>query len=418
MLTTDQVRVRHRKGNILVAPLKPAERSRLTQAAEAYVSLVKAHVGGTRGELDTALDRVPHLRTDYKLLKGLRKLLFDRCHFEVYEDADPPKWRRETFAHAAKVRRELSDGDTFDRPLVLQRVAAQFSTTAEILESQLFADLKANQRLTSFDGLSAPMLLDTYEIAQRQAVLLRATRVVVHLRCADPSVYRLFFSRLKFRRLLHTVHPCEGGGFRIDIDGPFSLFSSVTKYGLQLALMLPLLQRASEWQLDADVLWGKERIPMRYHLEGTAPQTPGEGTLRLRDEVQNLIESFERLDSPWQVSLADDLLELPGIGMCVPDVVFQQGKHRVFLEVMGYWSRDAVWKRVELVEAGLPNPIIFAVSSRLRVSEEALDTELPGALYVYKGVISAATVEERLNGLVGATASSRTPPRLNRDNGN
>ena len=49
----------------------------------------------------------------------------------------------------------------------------------------------------------------------------------------------------------------------------------------------------------------------------------------------------------------------------------------VYLEVLGFWSRDAVWRRVELVERGLPQRIVFAVSKHLRVSEEALDDEHP-----------------------------------------
>ena len=66
---------------------------------------------------------------------------------------------------------------------------------------------------------------------------------------------------------------------------------------------------------------------------------------------------------------------------------------------MGYWSRAAVWKRVELVQAGLAERVLFAVSSRLRVSEEVLDGDLPGALYVYKQTLSARTVAERLEQL-------------------
>jgi len=67
---------------------------------------------------------------------------------------------------------------------------------------------------------------------------------------------------------------------------------------------------------------------------------------------------------------------------------------------MGYWSRAAVWKRVELVQAGLRERILFAVSSRLRVSEDVLDGALPGALYVYKQTMSARVIAERLEQLV------------------
>jgi hypothetical protein len=99
----------------------------------------------------------------------------------------------------------------------------------------------------------------------------------------------------------------------------------------------------------------------------------------------------------------------------VPDLVFQatgaDGKPVVvYLEVMGYWSRAAVWQRVELVQAGLRERVLFAVSSRLRVSEEVLDGDLPGALYVYKGTMSARTVLERLDVLSSAKTKRAPDP--------
>ncbi len=84
----------------------------------------------------------------------------------------------------------------------------------------------------------------------------------------------------------------------------------------------------------------------------------------------------------------------------------------IYLEVMGYWSRAAVWRRVELVQAGLGERILFAVSSRLRVSEEVLEGDLPGALYVYKGAMSARVIAERLEILTlrkGTTPASCNP---------
>ena len=41
----------------------------------------------------------------------------------------------------------------------------------------------------------------------------------------------------------------DGGGYRIEIDGPYSLFESVTKYGLELALLLPALEACDSVQL-------------------------------------------------------------------------------------------------------------------------------------------------------------------------
>ena len=68
----------------------------------------------------------------------------------------------------------------------------------------------------------------------------------------------------------------------------------------------------------------------------------------------------------------------------------------VCIEVLGFWSRDAVWRRIELAQQGLPVPVIFVVSKHLRVSEEVLDDSLEGEIYVYKNSMRPRAVLERL----------------------
>jgi hypothetical protein len=210
---------------------------------------------------------------------------------------------------------------------------------------------------------------------------------------------RALFRRLKFLQLLHVITRTDAG-YRVVIDGPFSLFESVTRYGLRLAQVLPVLEDCEAWKLEADVRWGKEKRPLVFRLEGGAASAASEEP-PLPDEVRALMKSFAALATPWRASANTTILELPGVGLTVPDVVFQKrgddgAVRRVYLEVMGYWSRAAVWQRVELVQAGLAETVVFAVSSRLRVSEEVLDAELPSALYVYKGTMSARAIAERL----------------------
>lgn len=400
MLTTDLVRVRRRAGHLHVPALRPAEKKRLLAVAEQYVAAARAAVGRTRAAFEAACGEAPCKATDHKLVKGLRKLVEDRCVFEVPEDVDPPALRRAVFARAAEVRRALDDDAGFDADAVIETGAAAFDVPAGEVRDALFADLRENHVLTSFDAISAPALVESYETARKQAVLLRAARVSVTFRRPDPGGFRLFFRRLKFHRLLYTATRLPGGACRIDIDGPFSLFRSVTTYGLQLALLLPVLEACGpRWELDADILWGPERRRLRFRLEGDPSAAAARDDARLPDEVARLYDRFRKAKSAWGAEVAHAVLDLPGAGLCVPDLLFTHRPtgRRVFFEALGYWSREAVWRRVELVEAGLPHPIVFAVSSRLRVSEEVLDEALPGRLYVYKGVMSARAVEERLD---------------------
>lgn len=405
MLTTDLVRVIRRSGRLHVPMPRPAQRSRLVELATTYTQLAREHVGRTRAELTGALDAVAHEAADFKASRGLRKLVEDRCTFEPCADLDPPVLRRELFSEAASARRSVPGDGTFSRRAVLESVASRLGIGVDDIEAGLYADLRENHRLREFERIDGPALVDAYERALVQAVLLRALRVRVKLSCADPSGYRTFLRKLKFHRLLFTVQRLDDGSHLIVIDGPFSIMKAVTKYGLKLALLVPLLERSGTWELDADVLWDRDREPLLYHLEGK--QTARGSAGRLPDEVRKLLTGFGKLDSPWRAEVAHEILDLPGVGVCVPDLVFTHAQtgSRAYLEVLGFWSRDAVWQRVDLVREGLSHPIIFAVSSRLRVSEEVLPADLPGQLYVYKGVMRPSAILERLQALVPAAGS-------------
>jgi predicted nuclease of restriction endonuclease-like RecB superfamily len=277
------------------------------------------------------------------------------------------------------------------------------------LDQALYADLRGAQTLKSMQGIAAADLVDAYELAQAQAVLLRAVRLTIDVDCRTPGAYRALFHKLKFLRLLYLIQPLPAGGYRIEIDGPFSLFDSVTKYGLKLALVLPAVRACAAFRLEAEVRWGKDRTPLTFRLEGkNLASSPDDEPPRLADEVSRLLADLAALKSPWKISPATEILNLPGLGLCIPDLVFQKPRSaiRVYVEVLGFWSRAAVWRRVELVEQGLSQRILFAVSQHLRVSEEVLGDELPGALYVYKRILSARTVLERVQALAERAAAT------------
>lgn len=279
------------------------------------------------------------------------------------------------------------------------------------IEAALYSDLRSAQLLTSAPALTPAMLVELYELAGPQAMLLRAVRVTVEVESGSPAAYRTLFRKLKFLRLLYVITPRDDGGYLLEIDGPFSLFESATRYGLALALALPAIRELDRWKLVADVRWGTQRTPLTCKLEGgvaagsasaSAAASSEEAEAALPDELAALVASFQELDSNWKVTAATAVLDLPGVGVCVPDLTFRHRKRKkleVHLEVLGYWSRAAVWKRIELVRAGLAHRIVFAVGQQLRVSEEVLDDELPGALYVYKRTLSARAVLERLEAL-------------------
>jgi predicted nuclease of restriction endonuclease-like RecB superfamily len=407
VLTAELVNARRRGGQLRIVALDDAARARAAELAELFLALARDHVGRSREELEEAWDAIAVAPQDRRLADGIRKLVEDRCELDAESAHDPAELRRALFLRAAAARR---DGG-FDRQAIVDETAARSALAREDLEREIYADLRGAHVLRAIAPTSPGGLADAYDLGQAQAVLLRAVRVSVEVECSSPGAYRALFRKLKFLRLLHSIRTRDEGGYRIDIDGPYSLFDSVTKYGLQLALALPVIRESDRWRIEADVRWGKDRTPLVFRLEGgrapeedaardtsrTSARDPG----RLPDDVDALVRGIRALDTPWKVSPASTILDLPGVGLCVPDLLLEHRDtgDRVHLEVLGFWSREAVWRRVELVERGLGGRILFAVSQHLRVSQEALGDDRPGALYVYKRVMNARAVLERVEAL-------------------
>jgi uncharacterized protein len=397
VLTADLVRARRQGSELRVTELSSKQRPRALELTRDFVALAEAHVGQTRAELEEAFSSVDVAASEHKLALGLRKLVEDRLEFEMESAQDPRELRAQVFVAAAHERREQGPGEPLDRDAFLAREAAKRDCTVEQLLRALYADLRHAQVVRGFAAVEPAHLVERYDLAQKQAVLLRAIDVTAEVRCRDAYAYRGLFRKLKFFRLLHRIEALDTGGYRVHIDGPFSLFSSANKYGLELALALPALLACDEYKVSANIRWGKERKPLTFAIEGRASLRDSEPA-RLPDEIAAFLTRFVALDSAWSAEAASDILELPGVGLCVPDLRFvhRSTGELVYLEALGYWSRDAVWKRVELCERGLTSRVIFALSTRLRVSEEVLGDVSTSELYVYKGTMSAREVLRRL----------------------
>jgi uncharacterized protein len=400
MLTADLVRATCRAGRLHVTPLAGKQRARAQELAAAYLDIATAHTGSAQHELKEGFAAVEVASREVKLAAGLIKLIEDACEFDAEGPVDPRQLRSEVFTLAAAARRNPPEGTRFDRAALLEQASQSHGLTPERLEHALYSDLKSQHRLLRAAELSPATLLQRYDLAQLQAVLLRAVKITAHISCATPAAYRDLFRKLKFRRLLFQVRPEPAGGYRLDIDGPFSLFESVTKYGLQLALMLPALLAADSLDLQAQLRWGKARAPVTFSLEHRGAAATDPERARLPDEVEALLDTFQAGRDRWRAQPADDVFDLPGVGLCIPDLRFTHDTGTsVHLEVLGYWSRDAVWQRVEMVQKGLGKKLLFAASERLRVSEQVLADHPSGALYVYKNSLSAKAILQHLERL-------------------
>jgi predicted nuclease of restriction endonuclease-like RecB superfamily len=406
MLTGDLVRVKVAKQRVIPRYLD-REAPHWLEAAESLLLLFREGSGMTRGELGAEIDELFGGDAATQVYRGLAKVLEDRAEFEVVADAPPEEVREKVFTAAADYRQQLRSAPPgpahrahFRRDEVLSAVAEELKLEPEAIVRSLFADLRDENRLLRFEDLTAQRLIDRYNVALAQAILLRSVHVKAEVRRENPARLRQLFRRLKFHRLLYQVEGSMRDGYVFQIDGPLSLFSATTKYGLQVALFLPALLHCADFRLEAELRWGKKREPRSFYLDsrdGLISHQADTGTF-VPAELTAFVERFRQVAPDWEISQSTEVIELGRDGVWVPDyrLVYTPTGTDVFLDVLGFWKRSSVERLTRLLSREGRHRFILAISDRLKVDEDALQ-DLQGPILRFKEIPNATELAALLN---------------------
>ena len=405
MLTSDLVRARVR-GKTIEPTWIDTSRGDLREPAETMVDIVRQAVdeGWSQGDLVEALDGATATHRSHKVLRGLRKLLLDRCDFEVDAPLPPVELRRRVFLKAREMGPlDLAHG-ALDRTTaadVLQAVATELDVTVEAVDRALYGDLKDAQVLASFRDIGVDELLQRYNVALVQALLLKSVQVRIELEGPSVPRVRQLLRYAKFHQLVHRAHR-KGEMLTLELDGPTSMFSQSTRYGLQLAIFFPaLLLQDVPWRMEADVLWTKARHRKTLevtHTQGLVSHYADTGAYVPR-EVAWFAERWEATgsDSGWKMTDDTAPIELGGRGVVLPDFTFKKGRKTAHLEIVGFWRKAWLERRLEGLRRHGPGNLVLAVSKKLAVGQkEALD-DTPVEVIAFSQVVPVKSVLEALD---------------------
>jgi predicted nuclease of restriction endonuclease-like RecB superfamily len=430
MLTGKMVRVRYVRHTVVPYYLDEKD-SMWLEVAERLIQLFKAHLQSTRGELEDEVNEVFGDAPSPQIHQGLAKLLEDRCEFAVVSGQPPEQLRAASFEAAARQRAEARkpaggsprDGTAdsaapshelphvgfapahhFDRAAALAEAATALGVAAEEVERCLFADLRGEQQLVSFRDITPERLLQRYNVALAQAVLLRAVSVQVKVRGEPPQRYRQLLRLLKFHRLMCEAEAVGEDAWCLRLDGPLSLFSATQKYGLQLALFLPALLQCKDFELQAELLWGPRRASKTFRLsaeEGLASHYVNSG-MYVPPELTMFVELFRQRVEDWEIVSEPELVPL-GNGLWVPDyqLVHRKSGQVIYLEVLGFWRRASVEKQLQRLRQHSPAPFLLAVSDQLHVEEAELEG-LPAAICRFRQMPLPQEIARAANELLEA----------------
>ena len=369
MLTGNLVRVKFAR-NKIVPQYLDAHHGGWLGLAEQLLLGFRGGVGRTRGEIFEDLIEVIGEGQPALVPRGLADLLEDRCEFEVNSDFPPDVIREAVFRAATMKRAEKAP---FDRAAIIHAVAAELGISWEVVENGLFADLKDERRVVKFADCAPEFLLHRYNAALAQAVLLKCSAMEVRIWGETPARFRQLFRAVKFHRLICTIHESTNNSYVLKLDGPLSLFSGTTKYGLQLAQFLPTLLHCKAFDLQASVKWGTERKEKSFALsatDGLRSHLPDFGVYT-PPELEQFAESFAKKIPGWLIASDPNPVSLSD-GIWVPDFKLTHpgsGKE-VYVEIIGFWRKVDIEQLYKRLKKQLPGQFVLCISEQYRADKE------------------------------------------------
>ena len=359
MLTKDLLRVSRRGGGY--QPQFATESD--GQLAGRVIGCYQGHVGEARGDLQEALTAIERDSDDFKLVRGLAKLLDRQAEWETDAVIDPPRAREAAFEAAEAV----GVVTTAEREQALERAADSLGSTVDAVDDSLYADRESREVLTDLTVHWTPTeLVDRYNLSLAQTALFDSTEV--RIRSTEP---RALISAIKWHRLMYEVHTADGD-WEIIVTGPDALFSATRRYGTQFAKLLRTVASAAEWQLTATIDdRGTERT---MQLSDDDPITvPGAAPeVSFDSEVEaDFAARFQSLDLDWELVREPEPLAV-GESVMIPDFAFDYrfADYRLFFEIMGFWTPEYVEKKLAQLDAVDDVELLVAVDESLGVSEE------------------------------------------------
>lgn len=407
MLTSDLVLSRREGDRVVPFRLDPENEANL-RLAQTLIELFNQHVSQPREVVNAALTEFIGNSTDFRIPRGLVKLLADDCA----EFAPPPtplppfELRRRVFLAAAE-QHPLSLAPSMLTPVTALDIHAEVAAglTAELgrelqaeeIAAGLFADRRDQQRLQTFAAPTPRWLLDRFNLAQAQGVLYRCTSMQLVAERNIPARYQQLFRLIKFHRLIHQITGDPEHGYEIELDGPASVLTGTTRYGVDMAIFLPALLWCTKWRMKAALQEQDGRTRWLVLDSATTNLVSHYKDQPVYDSAleRNFAERFERLESQWRLERETEVIHLKQL-VLIPDFRFRQKEdgRTALLEIVGYWRPEYLRRKFAKLAAAGRSDLVVALNAELHVGareRERLET-LPGPVVFFKQALDPKEV--------------------------
>jgi uncharacterized protein len=428
MLPSQLLRVRTRKGEIIPLLIGGDNKSRHLELANLIINEFEKSAE-KKEKKKTLIERISLMERnfeDYRLVRGLSTLLERRCHFSTSLDkrndncenlASPVDIRRLLWEESSRRGLALTDSR---REEILSAIASRTKVSPTSIGQSVWSDLDENMILEFFDSVGSEELLGWYDLSLLQTLLFTCTTLEFTVR--GGANWKNILRKVKRLGLMYNLKeqvvpaqsPAPENGYVeksreylihsnmknnsnndsqlvCSIDGPVSLFKLTDRYGTSIAKLVPFIISSAYWYLRAFIVRKTMSGKKIYEFSASSADFQ-QFKLRepLRKVQNNSINSrltssyfdssleekfairFEHLTNRWKIKREPDPL-IVGNGIAfIPDFLFEKYGRKVYLEIVGFWTKEYLEKKFQKVNDILHNSnvdLFVAVNEELSCSK-------------------------------------------------
>ena len=412
MLTKDLI-VSRKHGERIVPVFQRTDNAELLELAERMIASFELNGLVLRSDLDETLHQFASGYPDLKLASGLKKVLEDRALFSAPAEMDYQLERRKVFLASAKL---LRSGEFADEAEYARAVDAVSEFKAR--STSIYSDLRDNDRLISFRKITPKELIERYNLALVQGLLIQAGSMELEFDNAEASKLRRLFSLVRFNRLVataSTIAPkCNdesegqepGMSIRMTVDGPGSVLANPRGYGLQLANFFPAVVNFKRWRMRAKIACttyaGKSERTLRLDELSGLVNRDAFGSF-VPEEVGVFISNFKESGGEWHVLEETPFLKGRKAMLIFPDFAFEHTSGRkLYVELFHRWHAGQLASRLDEMDSGAGMPLVIgvdkAVADRPDISERlSASPTFARSGFVYRDYPTVERVTRTLN---------------------
>ena len=324
---------------------------------------------------------------DYKLVRGLSTLLDRRCQYRIFDNgcagdmAGPVSVRKALFEVSSRIALALTE---FDRDKVIDIVASKMNLSRSYIRQVMWSDLEENMILEQFSALGPNELLGWYNLSLMQTLLFNCTKLEfcvhegVHWKRVLRNVrrlglmYNLQHNKVRNEQLrndngnnnnYHAISPVTHNDtvetdLVCSIDGPISLFKLTDRYGTSIAKLLPSIISSGKWSLNSWIVRKTMSGKKIYEFNISSLEVPSlltdpyNGNKSFASYFDSSVEEkfanrFEQAANGWRLIREPDPLIVSGGRAFIPDFMIQKYDRRIYLEIVGFWTKEYLQKKIQ-----------------------------------------------------------------------